>query len=116
MTLRLNADWVVLSACNTGLATGDAGDSVSALARAFFAAGARSLLVTQWAAEAKSAALVTSGLFDAYAANPSLSKADALAQTERAMAAGKEGALYRHPYYWAAYFLEGDAQRQAGAR
>ncbi|QBQ97134.1 CHAT domain-containing protein [Paraburkholderia pallida] len=111
VTLRLNADWVVLSACNTGLATGDAGDSVSALARAFFAAGARSLLVTQWAVESKSAALVTSGLFDAYAANPALSKADALAQTERAMAAGKEGALYRHPYYWAAYFLAGDAQR-----
>ncbi|WP_167338302.1 CHAT domain-containing protein [Paraburkholderia oxyphila] len=111
VTLRLNADWVVLSACNTGLATGDAGDSVSALARAFFAAGARSLLVTQWAVESKSAALVTSGLFDAYAANPALSKADALAQTERAMAAGKEGELYRHPYYWAAYFLAGDAQR-----
>ncbi|MFD1555668.1 CHAT domain-containing protein [Paraburkholderia silviterrae] len=111
VTLRLNADWVVLSACNTGLATGDAGDSVSALARAFFAAGARSLLVTQWAVESKSAALVTSGLFDAYAANPALSKADALARTERAMAAGKEGALYRHPYYWAAYFLAGDAQR-----
>lgn len=111
VTLRLNADWVVLSACNTGLATGDAGDSVSALARAFFAAGARSLLVTQWAVESKSAALVTSGLFEAYAANPALSKADALAQSERAMAAGKAGALYRHPYYWAAYFLEGDAQR-----
>ena len=111
VTLRLNADWVVLSACNTGLASGDAGDSVSALARAFFAAGARTLLVTQWAVESKSAVLVTSGLFETYAADPALSKADALAQTERAMAAGKDGALYRHPYYWAAYFLAGDARR-----
>lgn len=111
VTLRLNADWVVLSACNTGLATGAAGDSVSALTRAFFAAGARTLLVTQWAVESRSAALVTSGLFETYSRDTALSKAEALAQTERAMAAGKYGALYRHPYFWGAYFLAGDAGR-----
>lgn len=111
VTLRLNADWVVLSACNTGLATGGAGDSVSALTRAFFSAGARTLLVTQWAVESRSAALVTTSLFEAYARDPALSKADALAQAERAMAAGKDGSLYRHPYFWGAYFLAGDGRR-----
>ena len=63
VALRLNADWVVLSACNTGFATGDAGDSVSALSRGFFGAGARSVLVTQWAVESQSAKQLTVGLF-----------------------------------------------------
>ncbi|WP_322057125.1 CHAT domain-containing protein [Paraburkholderia sp. J63] len=111
VTLRLNADWVVLSACNTGLSTGNAGDAISALSRAFFAAGARSLLVTQWAVESQSAARITTGVFAAYAANSSLSKADALAHAERDMLEGKDGELFRHPYYWGAYELAGDAAR-----
>lgn len=111
VTLRLNADWVVLSACNTGLVSGNAGDAVSELSRAFFAAGARSMLVTQWAVESRSAAEVTTGVFRTYAADPSLSKSDALVRTERAMASGKGGALYRHPYFWGAYILVGDASR-----
>lgn len=111
VTLRLNADWVVLSACNTGLSTGNAGDAISALSRAFFAAGARSLLVTQWAVESQSAARITTGVFAAYAANSSLSKADALARAERDMLEGKYGELFRHPYYWGAYELAGDAAR-----
>jgi CHAT domain-containing protein len=48
-TLKLNASWVVLSACNTaaGDGTPDAG-GLSGLAKAFFYAGARSLLVSHW--------------------------------------------------------------------
>lgn len=111
VTLRLNADWVVLSACNTGLVTGNAGDAMSELSRAFFAAGARSILLTQWAVESRSATEVTTGVFRTYANDPSLSKAEALARTERDMAGGKEGELYRHPYFWGAYALAGDAAR-----
>ncbi|OAJ55453.1 hypothetical protein A6V36_35090 [Paraburkholderia ginsengiterrae] len=111
VTLRLNADWVVLSACNTGLVTGTAGDAISELSRAFFAAGARSMLVTQWAVESRSATEITTGVFRIYADNPSLSKAEALARTERDMASGKDGELYRHPYFWGAYVLTGDAAR-----
>ncbi|MBK5120487.1 CHAT domain-containing protein [Burkholderia sp. R-69980] len=111
VTLRLNADWVVLSACNTGFATGDAGDSVSALSRGFFGAGARSLLVTQWAVESQSAKQLTVGLFQAYTQAPALSKAGSLAQVQRDMLNGKYGALYRHPYFWGAYTLAGNAAR-----
>jgi len=111
VTLRLNADWVVLSACNTGLVTGNAGDAMSELSRAFFAAGARSILLTQWAVESRSATDVTTGVFRTYAADPSLSKVEALARTERDMASGKDGELYRHPYFWGAYVLAGDAAR-----
>lgn len=49
--LKLNADWVVLSACNTTAADGKAEEALSGLARGFFYAGTRSLLVTHWAVE-----------------------------------------------------------------
>ncbi len=54
--LRLNADWVVLSACNTAAADGTPGaEGLSGLAKAFFYAGSRALLVTHWSVETVSA-------------------------------------------------------------
>lgn len=47
-TLKLNADWVVLSACNTASPDAPDAQGISGLARAFFYAGARSLLVSHW--------------------------------------------------------------------
>jgi hypothetical protein len=61
--LRLNADWVVLSACNTGFARGSAGDALSALVPGFFAAGARTLLVSMWAVDSDSAKDLTVATF-----------------------------------------------------
>ena len=57
--LKLNADWVVLSAFNTAAADGRAEEALSGLARGFFYAGSRSLLVTHWAVESESAKLLT---------------------------------------------------------
>lgn len=109
--LRLNADWVILSACNTGLANGAGGDSMSALERGFFAAGARTVLATQWAVESESASQLTVGLFKTLAGDRELSKSEALVRTQREMIGGAYGALYRHPYFWAPYFMSGDASR-----
>jgi CHAT domain-containing protein len=55
--LRLNADWIVLSACNTA-AGGEKGnaEALSGLARAFFYAGARALLVSHWSVDSYAAA------------------------------------------------------------
>ena len=50
-TLKLDSDWVILSACNTAAAGSANAESLSGLARAFFSAGARSLLVSHWAVE-----------------------------------------------------------------
>jgi CHAT domain-containing protein len=105
--LRLNADLVLLSACNTGLTSGVVGDTVSALARGFFVAGARSLMVTAWPVETESAKQLAVGTFQAMK-RPNTSQADALAITQRAMIEGKYGERYRHPFYWAPYFLIGD--------
>ena len=48
-TLKLDADWVVLSACNTAGAQSESAEALSGIARAFFYAGARALLVSHWA-------------------------------------------------------------------
>ena len=61
LQLRLNADWIVLSACNTGSPDGRGAEAVSGLGRAFFYAGARSLLVSNWPVETNSAKALTSG-------------------------------------------------------
>jgi len=53
--LKLDADWVVLSACNTAAGETDKPDAqaLSGLARAFFYAGARALLVSHWAVDSQ---------------------------------------------------------------
>jgi CHAT domain-containing protein len=80
LTLKLNADWVVLSACNTAAADGKAEEALSGLARGFFYAGGRSLLVTHWAVESESAKQLTTQTFAHYTANPQAPKAESLRQ------------------------------------
>jgi CHAT domain-containing protein len=108
MGLKLNADWVVLSACNTAAADGRIEEALSGLARGFFYAGARSLLVTQWSVETKSATLITTGTFDFHAANSTASKAESLRQ---AMLEVMANPRYAHPAFWAPYTLVGDGAR-----
>jgi CHAT domain-containing protein/Tfp pilus assembly protein PilF len=65
-TLKMNADFVVLSACNTADASDRPGaEALSGLARAFFYAGARSLVVSNWEVESDSTVALMRGLFDA---------------------------------------------------
>ena len=106
--LKLNADWVVLSACNTAAADGSAGEALSGLARGFFYAGSRSLLVTHWAVESESAKELTTSTFAHYAANPRAPKAESLRQAMLKVMAMPQ---YGHPAYWAPYALVGDGGR-----
>lgn len=107
--LKLRADWVVLSACNTAAAGGQSSESVSGLGRAFFFAGAQSLLVTHWAVETESARLLTTDIFRRQAADPKLSRARALQQSALAlMKQSANGLSYAHPMFWAPYSLVGD--------
>ena len=78
MGLRLNADWVVLSACNTAAGQGAGSEAVSGLGRAFFYAGTRALLVSNWPVESASARMLTTELFNQQEADPKLSRAVAL--------------------------------------
>jgi CHAT domain-containing protein len=108
--LKLNADWVVLSACNSAAAGGTSGESVSGLGRAFFYAGAKSLLVTNWAVETESARMLTTNAFRYLIKDPTLSRAKALQQSSLSLmnqTAGKDFS-YAHPMFWAPYSLVGD--------
>ena len=83
--LKLNADWVVLSACNTASAEKPGAEALSGLARAFFYAGARSLIVSNWEVNSDSAVALMTGTFAALAADPKLSHAEALRKSMLAM-------------------------------
>jgi CHAT domain-containing protein len=78
--LKLNADWVVLSACNTAAAGKPGAEALSGLARAFFYAGARALLVSHWAVESEPAVKLMTTMFADIAKNPKLTTAEALQQ------------------------------------
>lgn len=119
LALKLNADWVVLSACNTAAGEGAGSEAVSGLGRAFFYAGARALLVSNWPVETVSARLLTTDLFKRQADHPDLTRADALRQTMLALmdsagqrdASGKLQFSYAHPMFWAPFSLVGDGGR-----
>lgn len=108
LSLKLNADWVVLSACNTAGADGKAEEALSGLARGFFFAGSRSLLVTHWSVESESAMQLTTHTFAAYKKNTSIRRADALRQ---AMLETMKIPKYAHPAFWAPYALVGEGGR-----
>jgi CHAT domain-containing protein len=108
LTLKLNADWVVLSACNTAAADGKAEEALSGLARGFFYAGSRSLLVTHWAVDSESAVTLTTETFKNYQSKPLEAKAESLRQ---AMLTVMSNPATSHPTYWAPYALVGDGAR-----
>lgn len=100
--LRLNADLVVLSACNT--AGGDArlgGEALSGLAESFFFAGARSLLVSHWQVPSAPTVRLMTGLF---AQAGDTRPAEALARAQRRLSTDPVTA---HPFNWAAFTLVG---------
>lgn len=114
--LRLDADWVVLSACNTAAGHQAGGEALSGLGRAFFYAGARSLLVSHWPVETTSAKALTTELFRHQAQNPTLTKAQALRDTMLGLidgpgyvdpSANKTVFSYAHPIFWAPFSLIG---------
>ncbi|MEN9889619.1 MAG: hypothetical protein RL559_1656, partial [Pseudomonadota bacterium] len=106
--LKLNADWVVLSACNTAAADGRAEEALSGLARGFFYAGSRSLLVTHWAVESESAKELTTRTFGHFTRQAQAPKAQSLRE---AMLQVMAQPRYAHPAFWAPYVLVGDSQR-----
>ena len=118
MTLKLNSDWVVLSACNTGASEGKGAEAVSGLGRAFFYAGSRALLVSMWPVETTSAGKLTTGLFRYQREHPEFSRAQALRQSMLQLidspglmddASGKLVASYAHPIFWAPFIIVGDS-------
>ena len=116
LALKLDADWVVLSACNTGAGQGAGAEAASGLGRAFFYAGTRALLVTNWSVHSQSARELVADLFKRQADDPKLTRGEALRQAMMALADGpgylgadsKTEFAYAHPLFWAPYSIIGD--------
>ena len=102
-TLQLNADWAVLSACNTASGDKVGADALSGLARAFFFAGARALLVSHWAVDSEAAVSLTTRTFGFLAQAPGLKRAEAFQRAMLTLIA--EG---YPPSYWAPFVIVGE--------
>lgn len=114
--LKLNADWVILSACNTAAGDGSQGaPGLSGLARAFFYAGARNLLASHWPVRDDVAAKMTVRTIEIARDNPALSRAEAFAQAMREIrndpAQDSDSDTLAHPNAWAPFTLIGDGAR-----
>ncbi len=115
--LRLDADWVVLSACNTASGRGAGAEAVSGLGRAFFYAGTRAVLVSNWPVETTSAKALTMELFRGQPGGRKASRAESLRRAMLGLIDGKGFVdrvtgqsiySYAHPIFWAPFSLVGD--------
>jgi CHAT domain-containing protein len=116
--LSLNAEWVILSACNTASPVGTPGSaSLSSLARAFLYAGTHALLASHWRVADDATAALTVETLAAARASPSLTRAQAFQRAQRAVRTGRraDGSpmaqwndSWTHPSAWAPLSLISD--------
>jgi CHAT domain-containing protein len=102
--LRLNADLLTLSACDTARGKEISGEGIIGMTRAFFYAGARSLLVSLWPVSDRSTPDLMHSFYEHL--GDSRNKAQALRQAKLAMI---ESENYADPYFWAPFILTGDS-------
>lgn len=110
--LTLNADLVVLSACNTGGGGSGklGGESLSGLARAFFQAGTRSVLVSHWQVDSVATTRLMTRTFGHIGTGPNRHTAQALQRAQLDLLKKDETS---HPYFWAAFTLVGEGRSLA---
>jgi CHAT domain-containing protein/Tfp pilus assembly protein PilF len=106
--LKLNADWVVLSACNTIAGDKPGAEALSGLARSFFYAGARALLVSHWAVNSEAATRLSISTFDRLKADPRLGRAEALRQAMLAYLNDASSPRNAYPAFWGPFALIGE--------
>lgn len=103
--LNLNAELVVLSSCDTGEGRLNGQEGVASLARAFLAAGAHSVVASQWAADDTSTLAVMSAFYKALRTAEDRASALRRAKQEVVKRFGPNAA----PYYWAGFVLVGES-------
>lgn len=110
--LSLNADWVVLSACNTIAGDRPGAEALSGLARAFFYAGARALLVTHWDVESDAATRLTTATFKKLAVDSSISRAEAIRLSMLEFLQDNTSERNSDPSVWGPFAVIGEARLQ----
>jgi CHAT domain-containing protein len=106
--LPLNADWVVLSACNTISGDKPGAEALSGLARAFFYAGARALLVSHWAVDSNAATRLTTSTFDILQSEPTLGRASALQRAMLGYLSDTSDPHNAYPAFWGPFAIIGE--------
>ncbi len=115
--LRLDADWVILSACNTAAGAGaDYGgdEALSGLARSFFFAGARSLLVSHWPVRSDAAVELTTRALSQITNNATMNRSTALQRAMVSLIADEKIYAAAHPQVWAPFVVVGEGASAAG--
>ena len=110
--LKLDADWVILSACNTAGGAEPGAEGLSGLARAFLFAGARSILVSHWPVRDDAAARLTTTALQHLANGTARDRAEALQQSMLDLMADTTDPTLAHPSAWAPFVLVGDGGGQ----
>ena len=107
-TLALDADWVVLSACNTAAGNRPGAEGLSGWAKAFFFAGSRALLVSHWPVASDAASRLTNGGFAIAADDPELGRSIAFHRSMIELMSSPKAPHYAHPTFWAAFVVFGE--------
>ena len=106
--LKLDADWVVLSACNTAAGDQPGAEALSGLARAFIYAGARSLLASHWEVSDTATSSLMRRVFEVSRTQPNLSHGEALREAELRTLEAARNAEEAHPRVWAPFVVVGE--------
>ena len=115
--LKLDADWVILSACNTAAGDSEGAEALSGMARAFFYAGARALLVSHWAVNSDATVKLITRTLGTMAADKTASRSEALRRSMVDLI--ERGEPHEaHPAHWAPFVVvgEGSATELTGAQ
>jgi CHAT domain-containing protein/tetratricopeptide (TPR) repeat protein len=107
--LKLNADWVVLSACNTAAGDRLGAEALSGLARAFFYAGAKALLVSHWPVYSDAAVRLTTAAF-AHLDRDARGRAEALQRAMMGLMEDPSQEDNAHPAVWAPFVVIGEGK------
>lgn len=104
LNMNIDAEMVVLSACNTGVGKINKGEGVQSIASSFFYSGARSVVMSQWPANDQSTSIIMSSFYENLSKGSAKSTALRLAKLDYLSSAPK---LASHPYYWSQFVLYG---------
>jgi CHAT domain-containing protein/tetratricopeptide (TPR) repeat protein len=105
--LKLDADWVVLSACNTAAGGASSAEALSGIARAFIYAGTRALLVSHWAVYSDATVKLVTKAAAEMAGDAKVGRAEAMRRAMRVLIE-KGTPIEAHPAFWAPFVVVGE--------
>ncbi len=114
LNLDINAELVVLSACETGLGKIRSGEGVVGLTRSFMYAGTPSIVVSLWSVDSSSTARLMEIFYKKLLSG--MNKAEALRQAKLELMKESdklygESVSYRHPFFWAPFVFVGKSEK-----